>query len=501
MWEDIGEKGQWQGEIWNRRKDGDIYPEWLNISVIKGDDGIVLHYAGIFSDLSSQEQFRTDLHNLAYYDALTGLPNRELFMDRLENALVKARRDDTAIALMFIDLDRFKNINDTLGHSVGDELLKAVSRKLTGCVRKVDTVARLGGDEFTITLASIAHPEDAAKVAETILHSFKEPLDIGGRELFISPSIGISTYPADGKDSEALIKNADTAMYRVKEEGRNSFQFYRSEMSKKFFERLALENELRKALESNQLKLAYQPQVSMATGSIVGMEALARWQHVELGWVSPDVFIPIAEETGLIGALGEWALRAACIQAKAWVDAGHTGLRMAVNLSTIQIQQADIPDIVAKCLQETGLEPRNLELELTESEIMEHAEATVETLIALKKMGVHLAIDDFGTGYSSLSYLKRFAIDKLKIDKSFIDDISTDPNDAEIVAAVIVMAHNLKLEVVAEGVETEDQLSFLRWQECDEIQGYLFSKPVPAAEMQAMLEEGRVLELPQLRLD
>ncbi len=492
MWASLNELGQWQGEIWNRRKDGEIYPEWLNINVIRDKDGKITHYVGIFSDISTQEHIRKRLHRLAYYDALTDLPNRELFQDRLAVALMRAQREGQAVALLFLDLDRFKNINDTLGHTMGDRLLRVVGDQLKHCTRDSDTVARLGGDEFTIIVPDIAHPEDAARVAEKILQSFGKPFTLGNNDLFVTTSIGISLYPEDGEDSETLIKNGDTAMYWAKELGRNNYQFYEMKMSARSSERLALENDLRKALDREQLQVVYQPQVELSSGRIVGVEALVRWQHEDLGWISPDVFIPIAEETGLIMSIGEWVLRtAAAAIGTAWMDIGNPDLRMivAVNLSGWQLHQKQLLDVVTEVLTETGPNYCRLELELTESVLMENIELSVEVLSKLNKMGVQLAIDDFGTGYSSLSYLKRFAIDKLKIDQSFVRDIPIDKNDAEIAASVIAMGHKLNLKVVAEGVETEEQLEFLRSQGCDEIQGYVFSPPVPADEIARLLAQ------------
>ncbi len=479
MWEEINSAGSWQGEIWNRRKNGDIYPEWLNITAIRDESGAVTHYAAIFSDISTQEHVRKRLHNLAYYDALTELPNRELFHDRLTNALITAARDRHSVALLFFDLDRFKNINDTLGHTVGDELLKAVAARLPEVMRGSDTAARLGGDEFTIILPTIHTPSEAGVVANKVLTAFQQHFHIAGHELFVTTSIGIALYPQDAADAELLLRNADTAMYRAKELGRNNYQFYDSHMSSRFAERIGLENDLRKAAENGEFSLMYQPQFDIDSQRIVGLEALLRWNHPSHGLVSPAQFVPIAEESGLILPLGIWVLEQSCAQALRWLAQGRRDFRVAVNVSAVQLRFPGFVDTVAQVLQRTGCHPHHLELELTESSLMENVEMAMETLTQLSKLGVALAIDDFGTGYSSLGYLKRLTLDKLKIDKSFIDDVLIDRSDAEITATIVMMAHNLGLRVIAEGVESDGQLAFLRQLGCDEVQGYLFSKPLP----------------------
>jgi predicted signal transduction protein with EAL and GGDEF domain len=357
-------------------------------------------------------------------------------------------------------------------------------------VRDSDTVARLGGDEFTIILRTISDPDDAGRIAQKIRQSLAQPFLLDAHELFVTASIGISLYPEDGNDAETLIKNADTAMYRAKDTGRNNYQFYAKEMSTRFTERIVLENDLRKALDREEMSIEYQPQVDIATGTVVGVEALARWRHKDRGVIPPEVFIPIAEETGLIFTIGEWVLRAATKQAKAWIEAGNPHLRLAVNVSAGQLHHEELVDVIADILQSTGLPHTHLELELTESVLMENAKSTIQVLSSLNRMGIRIAVDDFGTGYSSLSYLKRFAIDKLKIDKSFVGDITTDENDAEISATIIAMGHKLNLKVIAEGVETQDQLDALRRQGCDEMQGYLFSRPLSAGEISRLLATG-----------
>jgi diguanylate cyclase (GGDEF)-like protein/PAS domain S-box-containing protein len=477
MWAALKNTGRWQGEIWNRRNCGDIYPEWLNISVIKDEQGNVTHYAGIFSDITTQEHVRDRLHNLAYYDALTKLPNRELFHDRLKNSLAQSSRQKTMVALMFLDLDRFKNINDTLGHRAGDKLLKAVAKKLQNCTREMDTVSRLGGDEFTIIIPAITGIEDAAKVAKKIIDSFSESIRLDDdTELFSATSIGISIYPDDGSNDEELIKNADTAMYRAKATG-GGYQFYTAEMSAQFIERMHMESELHKALDSDGLSLVYQPQIDLETGRLIGMEALARWHHPELGWISPEKFIPIAEETGLIQQLGDWVIHKSCQQIAQWRKTIGDDWRMAINVSAKQIQGTKLQTYIRKILKETDVPGSMLELEFTESALIENLEDIQQFIEESSSDGIHLAIDDFGTGYSSLSYLKRFAIHKLKIDQSFVQDIITDKNDASIVKTIINMAQNLGLKVIAEGVETNEQLQFLIENECNEVQGYLLSQP------------------------
>lgn len=427
------------------------------------------------------------VNHLAYHDPLTDLPNRQRFADQLEHSTDVARRRGQPLALLFLDLDRFKLINDSLGHGAGDLLLQSVAQRLIACVRKGDVVGRLGGDEFTLIVEGVASAQEAALIAQKVLVVLAEPFMLDSREVFVTASIGIALYPFDGADHGTLLKNADVAMYRAKEHGRNNYQFYTAEMSARAMERLALENDLRRALERNEFLLHYQPQVHLASGDIIGLEALIRWHHPELGLVPPADFISPAEETGLIVPIGEWVLFSACQQARAWQDAGHREVRVAVNLSGRQLKQRDLVDTVRGVLSDTGLEPKWLELELTESSIMQNDKLTRSTLWELHDMGVRLSIDDFGTGYSSLSYLKRFPIDTLKIDRSFVRDITTDPDDAAIATAIIAMAHNLKLEVVAEGVETAEQRQFLQDRGCDSIQGYLISRPVPAAVLDRVL--------------
>lgn len=442
-----------------------------------------------------RKQADTRIQHLAHYDALTALPNRSLFNDRLRIALADAARRGRSVAVMFLDLDRFKNINDSLGHETGDQLLKAVAERLSACVRRGDTIARLGGDEFTIVLADMAHGDDAVLVAQKVIEQFVQPFKIGEQELFVSSSVGITLYPNDAATAEELIKNADVAMYRAKDQGRNNYQFFTRELNKKVHQRLSLERSMRRAIERNEFILHYQPQVSLHDGGIVGVEALLRWRHPELGLVSPAEFIPVAEETGLIVPIGEWVLRTAVQQAKAWQEQGIPPIQVSVNLSARQFQQKHLIHVVLGILRNAGLAAPYLTLELTESVLMQNVDHTLSALQALHEAGIGLSVDDFGTGYASLSYLKRFPIDVLKIDRSFVSDISTDADDAAIVHAIITMAQSLGIKTVAEGVETGEQLAFLRTHGCEAFQGYYFSPAVPADPCTALLKSGRKVSL------
>jgi diguanylate cyclase (GGDEF)-like protein/PAS domain S-box-containing protein len=475
-------------EVLGRRQDGTVFPMDLAISVMQVENHRV--FIGIVRDISERKHDQERLNLLAHYDTLTSLPNRVLFNDRLKQTTIAAARHDRVVTVMFIDLDRFKTINDTLGHDVGDLVIKAAAERIVGCLRAGDTVARLGGDEYAVILADMAQTQDAARVAQKIVDAFSEPLRVAEHELFVTVSIGVTLYPSDDTSVDNLLKNADTSMYRAKERGRNTYQFYTADMNAKAGERLALETHLRHALERGELLLHYQPQVDLQTGRIIGVEALVRWQR-QTGLVSPADFIPLAEETGLIVPIGEWVLRTACARGKAWHDAGFGFLRVSINVSARQFRQNDFSETVAKVLRETGFPPVSLELEMTESLLMEHAEAMITRFEELHAMGVSLSIDDFGTGYSSLSYLKRFPIDTVKIDRSFVNDIITDPDQAAIASGIISLAQNLRLKVVAEGVETEEQAAFLRSRRCDAMQGYLFSRPVSHHALSSLLSEGR----------
>jgi diguanylate cyclase (GGDEF)-like protein len=418
------------------------------------------------------------IEHLGFHDLLTGLPNRRLLLDRLELALAQARRDKSQIAVLFLALDRFKVINDSLGHPAGDEVLQTVAQRLKSHLRKGDTVARIGGDEFAAVVRNIHHPVDTAKVAELIQAALREPLMAGGRELFVTGSVGISIYPNDGTDVETLLRNADTALHRAKEHGLDTFRLFTASMNAEAVQRLRLESELRRALARDELLVHYQPVVDLATGEIQVMEALLRWRHPEHGMVMPSEFIPIAERTGLLSSIGPWVLKTACADAKAWTAAGGGRPSVAVNISVRQLHHVDLVTHVVVALDLASLEPSRLELEITETSAMQNPEATIQTLNALKSLGVRISIDDFGMGYSSLSQLQRLPIDTLKIDRSFVRDITTDPGDAAIATAVITLAHSLKLQVVAEGVETQEQLGFLAERRCDRVQGYLLSAPV-----------------------
>jgi len=456
-------------------KDGRVFEQLSQPHLL---DGRPVGRVWSFRDVTDWKRAEERLVELAHFDQLTGLPNRILFQDRLRQALPQASRTGKLVALLFLDLDRFKLVNDSLGHTVGDLLLKEVASRLTHCVRKSDTVARLGGDEFTVLLTNITSVHDAAKVAQKILDDFSRPFGLQGPELFVTPSIGITLYPFDGDDIDLLLKNADTAMYRAKQMGRNNYQFYSADMNTATIAQLTLESSLRYALKREEFLIHYQPQVDLETGQITSVEALLRWQHPSLGLIGPQEFIPIAEETGLIVPIGEWVLRTACAQAAAWRKAGLPPIRMVVNLSIRQFKQPQLIENIEQILREAGLGPQHLGLELTESMLMENEERTVSVLAELNKLGIQISIDDFGTGYSCLRYLKCFPIHILKIDQSFVREIETNATDAAIVTSIIMLARNLGLKVVAEGVESAAQLEFLKANGCDRMQGYYFSKPL-----------------------
>jgi diguanylate cyclase (GGDEF)-like protein/PAS domain S-box-containing protein len=452
--------------------------------------GHVIGAVIVFHDVSAARAMSLQMTHSAQHDLVTNLPNRLLLSDRITQAISLARRQNRSIAVIFLDLDRFKYINDSLGHAIGDQLLQSVSKRLLAGVRGSDTVSRQGGDEFVILLSEITYPEDAGTSAKKILRSLSVPHSIGGQDLHIDGSIGISIYPEDGEDAETLIKNADTAMYHAKENGRNNFQFFKAEMNLKAVERQSLEGGLRRALERKEFLLHYQPKVNLDTGEITGVEALIRWQQPDRGLVPPAQFVPVAEDCGLIVQIGRWVLREACRQARAWQDAGLPPVPIAVNVSAVEFRDKGFVECVREILAETGLEARYLGLELTEGVLMDDAESTAAVLQELKTMGVHLAVDDFGTGYSSLSYLRQFPIDVLKIDQSFVHQISADPDDSSIVSAIINMGKSLKHLVVAEGIETPEQRAYLQTQQCAEGQGYLFSRPLAAAQFAQLLQIG-----------
>lgn len=472
------------------RRDGLETPIEDSGAPIHSRDGRIEGAVLVFHDVSESRGMKLKMTHLAQHDFLTGLPNRVLLTERLSQAIGLADRHRKQVGLMFLDLDYFKYVNDSLGHAIGDQLLKSVAERLSGCVRGTDTICRQGGDEFVILLAEMEQPQDAANVAEKLLAALALPQHIGGHELHVTLSIGISVYPEDGADAEMLLQNADTAMYAAKAAGRNNYQFFRAEMNASAVRRLMLEHGLRRALRQGEFLLHYQPQFDLASGVMTGTEALIRWQDPELGLIYPEQFIPVAEESGLIVPIGRWVLREACRQVRAWLDAGLLAVPVAVNISAVEFRRKDFLEGVALILKETGLAPHYLELELTESILMRDAEASISVLKALKAMGLQLAIDDFGTGYSSLSYLKRFPIDTLKIDQSFVRDIATDADDATIVSAVIGMGRNLKRRVIAEGVETPEQFSFLRSRQCAQGQGFRFSHPLPAEDFGHLLVNG-----------
>ncbi|MCP4699216.1 MAG: EAL domain-containing protein [Gammaproteobacteria bacterium] len=485
--------GSWSGEIWNRRKNNEVFPGWLSISTVSDAKHNITHYIGIFTDITNQKLSEERIYHLAHYDALTGLPNRILFQDRLQQALKRADRDGHWVALLFIDLDQFKTVNDSFGHALGDHLLSTAAKRLLDCFHKEkDAIARLGGDEFAILLADLPPGQHglqtASAMAEQVSNDMKQPFLLDEHEVFLGASLGIAMFPQDGNDAAGLLKSADTAVYEAKERKRGSHQFFNETMNVAVHKRLTLQNDLRRALERDELLLYYQPQLDVQGEQIIGAEALLRWRHPKFGMLPPNEFISLAEDCGLIVPIGEWVLHTACRQNRAWQAEGCAPIRMAVNLSAKQFYEHAIVHSVSLVLAQTGLSPQWLELELTESIAMSDADKTVDMLLALKDLGVHLAIDDFGTGYSSLNYLNQFTIDILKIDASFIADIGNE-RGAALVSAIIRMAHSLRLEVVAEGVETIPQLEFLRKNHCDFIQGFVFSRPVTSARMRSLLRK------------
>ena len=479
MWRCLLEEDHWHGEIWDQRKNGEIYPKWLCINAVRLPHGNT-RYVALFADISERKAHEERIDYLARHDALTGLPNRRLLEDRMGKLLATARRGDHGVALLLIDLDRFKQVNDSLGHQVGDQLLVEVARRLNACVRGGDTVARLGGDEFVVLLAGIADPRDIVPVAEKIRAALARPVTVGMHCLHTSPSIGISLYPGDSGDLDGLLQAADIAMYQVKAAGRNAWMFFEARMNDEVRARHRLERDMRLALERKEFQLHYQPQFEVGGGRVIGWEALLRWQHPEHGWIEPCDFIPVAEEIGLILPLGEWVLEAACREAVRWTHQRQGNERVAVNVSPRQLEQAALVEIVTRVLSDTGLAPHRLELELTESALMTNTPRVQQTLRGLKDLGVYLTLDDFGTGYSSLTYLSTFAVDRLKIDRSFLLEMESKPNNGAIVLAVLALAKALGLEVVAEGVETCEQLAFLMDGGCEKAQGFLYSRPIPA---------------------
>ncbi len=495
---ELKQNGYWEGEIWNKRKNGETYPEWLSITTVSDADNRITNYVATFTDITKDKEAEQTIHNLAYYDPLTALPNRRLLWERLKHNISVGRRDGKQLALLMLDLDRFKAVNDSMGHLAGDELLQQVATRIKEKLRDVDMVARLGGDEFVVLLEDISHPEDAGRIAENIVADLSKPFQLLkvsashpelSRNVRIGASIGISLFPEHGDRPETLLDNADIALYRAKDEGRGCFAYFSEEFTLIARERIALETRLRHAIEHGKLCVYYQAQIDISSSLIVGAEALVRWQDPTEGLILPASFIPIAEETGLIVEIGAWVLRETCRQGRLWLDAGLPPITLAVNVSPHQFRRSDISALVAEVLHETGFLPELLELELTESGLMENEEKAVDVLNNLRAQGVRLAIDDFGTGYSSLSYLKRFPLDVLKIDKSFIDDIPSVQDDMEITATIVAMGHILGFKVLAEGVETLEQLAFLKDKGCDSYQGFIRSKPLPAEEFARLLSD------------
>ena len=471
-----------QLELLRQKKDGTPIYISLTVAPLRDSSGEIDGFLTIAADISERKVAEKQIEFLAYHDALTGLPNRLLLQDRFDQAVAHAERMGTRVALMFMDLDNFKQINDTLGHATGDVLLKAVSGRLRECVRETDTISRQGGDEFVLVVSDLHDGHAAVPLVAKIMARMQEPVRVDGNELSTSASIGVTLYPDDGTDFNTLLKNADTAMYRAKETGRNTYHFFNEEMSLQAHDHLMLRAGLRRAAEQGELELHYQPQIDLSSGHVVGAEALLRWNHPELGQVPPNRFIPVAEESGLIVSIGEWVIREACRQASVWQTAGLPHISVAVNLSAVQFKRGNVEQVVMRALEDSGLPPTCLELELTESVLIQNVEQVLASVKRLKLLGVKLAIDDFGTGYSSLSYLKRFDVDKLKIDQSFVRDLASDPDDAAIVRAIIQMARSLKLTTIAEGVETAAMLEQLRLFQCDQVQGYHLARPMPAAD-------------------
>ncbi|MHB8409344.1 MAG: putative bifunctional diguanylate cyclase/phosphodiesterase [Acidiferrobacterales bacterium] len=480
MWQSLQNTGAWSGEIWNRRKNGEIYPEWLRISSVRDGQGAVTNYVGIFAEISSQQHLQRQLHQLAYYDALTGLPNRQLFYDRIGQAIVRAKRDGSGFAILFIDLDRFKDINDSLGHSFGDKLLQAAACRIKGVVRETDTVSRLGGDEFTILLSETGSERDVAAIASNLVQSSEIPLDVDGRKIYLTASVGIARYPNDGRDVDMLVKNADVAMYRAKREGRNRYCFFTSELNVQVLERLSMEGALRTSLKGEGLYMVWQPQVRLVDGEVIGVEALARWRHPHQGEVAPAQFIPLAEEAGLMPELGNWVLEAAAAGGTALAGiCRRRPMSLGVNISASQLFEGEaLKQNILDTLERTGLGMECFELELSESTLMNRGRRSEAVLGELRRLGLQLTVDDFGTGFSKLSCLKRLAVQRVKIDQELIRDLAEDAVSRQLVSAIIQMAHGLDIRVSAEGVETDEQRSILLQLGCDEGQGVLFGKPM-----------------------
>ena len=495
MWHTLREQGQWRGKIWNRRKSGEAYPEWLAITAMRDSQGRISGYVAVFHDISDIVLTREKLEFHTNHDALTGLPNKELFRDRLQVALARAGGAKAKIAVLSVDLDNFKTINNSLGHLVGDELLQQAAQRLVAALSDKATVSRLGGDEFFIMLENLEGSRRALQAVRDISNCFSRAFEVEGHELFMTCCVGLTLSPDDGRDADILIQNADLALTRAKQQGPDNFQVFTPALNQRARRRLDLENKLRRALELDEIIVYYQPKLELESGRVTGMEALVRWRMPGQGVVPPDEFIPLAEETGLIVPIGSYVLKRACLDTLAWHRAGHHYLSVAVNLSARQFQEVNLVPTVQATLRESGLPTRALELELTESVAMKDVRTTEMVLQQLSRMGVAISLDDFGTGYSSLAYLRRLPIDALKIDKSFVDDIPGDSDANAVAATIISMAHSLKITVIAEGVETPEQLHYLSSQGCDQMQGYLFSPPLPAEKFEQILEQGTRLDI------
>lgn len=489
MWQSIRETGSWQGELWNKRKNGDLYPELLTITTITDDDGTPTNYAALFNDISVLKEKEERIRQLAYYDALTGLPNRRLFEDRIDVAISHAQRSGQQLAVLFIDLDHFKRINDSLGHAVGDEFLRIIADRLLTTIREQDTLARVGGDEFIALLSDIKSPAQAVQISRRMLEVLQTPITCMGRTLVVTSSIGISIFPSDGRDHESLLSRADTAMYRAKHSGRNAIQLYTQSMNIQALHKLALENALHAALDRGQFELYYQPLVCVKTGCVVSAEALLRWNHTELGVLAPDMFLPIAEELSLISPISDWVVINACRQLAAWQQAGYRDLRVSINMADRHFQSSEFLELLKSCIEITGCEPAQITLELTERMLMDDVERTLERLNAIRELGINLSLDDFGTGWSSLTHLRHFPLDELKIDREFVANVmDSGSRESVIIASLIELAGKLNLRVVAEGIETFEQAGCLKSMGCDLLQGYYFSRPVPVEQFKALLE-------------
>lgn len=496
LWQQLSLDGCWRGEIWDQRKNGEIYPKWAEIRAVHSRDGTLTYYVAIFSDISARKSAEEQLNFLVFYDPLTRLPNRSMLRVRFEQAVAVAERGRTLLAVLFLDIDQFKSINDSLGHVAGDQLLQGVAERLKNCVRGSDIVGRLGGDEFVAVLNGVSDANAVSQVAQKMLFHINEIFCVETYELTTSASIGIAMFPSDGEDFDTLLKKADTAMYGAKDDGRNTCRFFTEHMNTSTVERLQMRNGLRSGLLRNEFLLHYQPQFELGNGRLIGAEALIRWNRPEHGSVSPAQFIPVAESSGLIVPIGEWVLREACRQNRAWQDAGYSPIKVAVNLSALQFRRGNLVTTVRSILDETGLLPEWLELELTESILLEDVDHVLEVIEALKRNQLTLSIDDFGTGYSSLAYLKRFAVDKLKIDQSFVRNLAVDKQDAAIIRSIIELGRGLNLRTIAEGVETDAQRLLLQAYGCNEAQGYLLGKPVPAHEFNAYLHRNEFADKP-----